>query len=297
MKYLRIIILLVIVTSCGSSKRAIESSEKTDNTTTSVKTETPSKTEQEAKVIEEVEEVEEVKNMSITNTAKDTVIIATDDKPKVDKTIHSKLNQLLENYVTETGNVDYQAIKVQREDLDNYINSLTSNTPTDSWTKEEKLAYWINAYNALTIDLILRNYPLKSIKDIKDPWDQRLWKFGDKWQNLNDIEHQILRKMNEPRIHFAIVCASFSCPKLQNEAFTAQNLEEQLTRATKEFLADEARNNISEDEIKLSKIFKWFAKDFKVEGSIIDFLNKYTEVEISSKAKKTFKDYNWDLND
>ncbi len=235
--------------------------------------------------------------MSITNTTKDTVIIATDDKPKVDKTIHSKLNQLLENYVTETGNVDYQAIKVQREDLDNYINSLTSNTPTDSWTKEEKLAYWINAYNALTIDLILRNYPLKSIKDIKDPWDQRLWKFGDKWQNLNDIEHQILRKMNEPRIHFAIVCASFSCPKLQNEAFTAQNLEEQLTRATKEFLADEARNNISEDEIKLSKIFKWFAKDFKVEGSIIDFLNKYTEVEISSKAKKTFKDYNWDLND
>jgi hypothetical protein len=169
--------------------------------------------------------------------------------------------------------------------------------PANSWTREDKLAYWINAYNALTIDLIVRNYPTKSIKDIKDPWNQRLWKFGDKWQNLSDIEHKILREMNEPRIHFAIVCASVSCPKLQNVAFTASNLEEQLTKVTKEFLSDSSKNELSEDSIKLSKIFKWFKKDFEQDSSLIDFLNLYAQVTILSGAKKSFKDYNWDLND
>ena len=168
--------------------------------------------------------------------------------------------------------------------------------PNDTWKKEDKLVYWINAYNAMTVDLILRNYPLQSIKDIKDPWEQRLWKLGDKWYNLEEIEHQILRKMDEPRIHFAIVCASFSCPKLQNEAFTASNLEAQLTNATKEFLSDKNRNNISENDLKLSKIFKWFKKDFEQNGSLIDFLNRYSGISISEKVNKSYLDYNWDLN-
>ena len=159
------------------------------------------------------------------------------------------------------------------------------------------MAYWINAYNALTVDLILRNHPIKSIKDIKDPWDQRLWKFGNKWQNLNDIEHQILRKMNEPRIHFAIVCASVSCPKLQNNAFTSSNLDAQLTAFTKEFLNDESKNKFSENRIELSKIFKWFKKDFEQNGSLIDFLNTYSDFEISNNAKKNYTNYNWNLND
>ena len=103
--------------------------------------------------------------------------------------------------------------------------------------------------------------------------------------------------MNEPRIHFAIVCASYSCPKLQNEAFTSSKLEEQLSKATKEFLADKSRNIITKDEIKLSKIFQWFSKDFKQNESLIDFLILYTEVKISPKAKKSYLDYNWDLNE
>jgi hypothetical protein len=120
---------------------------------------------------------------------------------------------------------------------------------------------------------------------------------GEKWYNLDEIEHQILRKMNEPRIHFAIVCASYSCPKLQNEAFVASNLEQQLTKATKKFLNDPERNSISKDNLELSKIFKWFAKDFKRNGSLIDFLNQYTDVKISTKARINYKDYNWDLNE
>ncbi len=210
---------------------------------------------------------------------------------------HAIFNDLLKKHVSSDGNVNYDGFKSDSKTLERYIDLLKTHQPIDSWTKEDKMAYWINAYNALTIDLILRNYPTKSIKDIKDPWDQRLWQLGEKLYNLNDIEHEILRKMNEPRIHFAIVCASVSCPKLQNEAFTALNLEEQLTNATKDFLTDTSKNELSENNIKLSKIFKWFKKDFEQNGSLIDFFNQYSEVSISNGAKKSFKDYNWDLND
>lgn len=210
---------------------------------------------------------------------------------------HSSWNNLLKKYVTTDGKVNYKGFKADENELKDYITYLGTHLPNDTWTKEEQLAYWINAYNALTVDLIILHYPVKSIKDIKNPWEQRLWKLGDKWYNLDDIEHQILRKMNEPRIHFAIVCASFSCPKLQNEAFEASKIEAQLTKATKAFLSDTNRNEISENSLKLSKIFQWFSKDFKQNGSVVDFINIYTDIDISPKAKISFKDYNWDLNE
>jgi hypothetical protein len=210
---------------------------------------------------------------------------------------HNPWNDLLKRHVSESGNVDYKSFLNDRYVLQHYITSLGKNMPTEAWTKDDKLAYWMNAYNAMTIDLIIQNYPVKSIKDIKDPWEQRLWKLGDKWYNLNEIEHQILRKMNEPRIHFGIVCASYSCPKLQNEAFTAERLDNQLTKATKDFLLDQNRNILTSTSIKISKIFQWFSKDFKQNGNLIDFLNQYSDVQISSTAKKSFKDYNWDLNE
>lgn len=210
---------------------------------------------------------------------------------------HSIFNNLLQKHVSQEGNVDYKGFKTDAKKLNDYINVLQSNHPTNSWAKKDKLAYWINAYNALTIDLIIRNYPIKSIKDLKNPWGQRLWKLGDTWYNLEDIEHEILRKMNEPRIHFAIVCASYSCPKLQNEAFTAARMEDQLTKATKEFLSDKTKNELSKDDIKISKIFRWFKKDFEHHGSLIDFLNQYSDINISAKARIDYSDYNWNLND
>ena len=210
---------------------------------------------------------------------------------------HSKLNGLLQKHVSDQGNVNYEGFKIDITTLRNYLSSLGANTPKDSWTKEDKLAYWINAYNALTIDLILRNPSIKSIKEIDDPWDQKLWKLGIKYYDLNEIEHDILRKMNEPRIHFAIVCASVSCPKLQNQAFTASDLETQLTNATKEFLSDSSKNKLSTNKLELSKIFKWFTKDFKQGQSLIDFLNKYSGIEISQKASISYKDYDWNLNE
>jgi len=215
-------------------------------------------------------------------------------------TLHQLWDELLQKHVSDDGNVNYQSFKTEHKKLLDYIYVLDltySHKSFESLSKEEKLAYWINAYNALTVDLILRNYPVESIKDIKNPWKQRLWKLGDNMYDLDEIEHDILRNMNEPRIHFAIVCASYSCPKLQNEAFTAEKLDMQLTKATKEFLADTNRNEISENSIKISKIFDWFSKDFTKNGSLIDFLNLYTKVNISPNAKKRYKDYNWDLND
>ncbi|WP_372755364.1 DUF547 domain-containing protein [Mariniflexile sp.] len=217
-----------------------------------------------------------------------------------DTSIHQLWNELLQNHVSVNGNVDYKAFKDDHKKLLDYIHILNitnQNEGFHTFSREEKLAYWINAYNALTIDLILRYYPIKSIKSIKDPWEQRLWKLGSKWYNLNDIEHEILRKMEEPRIHFAIVCASVSCPNLSNEAYSPENIEVQLTKATQIFLRDTNKNTISKDQLELSKIFQWFTKDFKQNGTLIEFLNQYSEIQISTSAKINFKEYNWDLND
>ncbi len=287
MKHLSLIISLLFILSCGSSKQALQGNTKTVDSKPETSIAQP-KTPETPKTPTKPE-------MPVSTEETPEVMDATTATPEVFS--HTSWDLLLKKHVSNEGNVDYKGFKKDRKQLTQYITDLSSNLPADDWKKEDVLAYWINAYNALTIDLILRNYPLNSIKDIKDPWDQRLWKFGTKWYNLNQIEHQILRKMDEPRIHFAIVCASFSCPKLQNQAFTANTLDAQLTTATETFLADNKRNFISTSKLELSKIFKWFAKDFKQNGSLIDFLNAYTEVTILPNAKKSFKDYNWDLND
>ncbi|MBV1922408.1 MAG: DUF547 domain-containing protein [Flavobacteriaceae bacterium] len=261
----------------------------------------------EVVVVEEV--VNETKEDSIIEVEVITetdVIIQNDTISEVEEVIeetltetfdHSIWNELLKKHVSEKGNVNYKGFKNDYTVLKSYLKSLSENIPEDTWTKEDGLAYWINAYNAFTVKLIVDRYPLESIKDIESPWDFRFIKLGKKWFTLNDIEHKILRKMDDPRIHFGIVCASFSCPKLQNKAFIASTINIQLDDATKEFLSDTSRNNLSENNIQLSKIFKWFAKDFKKEGSLIDFLNKYSEITITQNAKKSFKAYNWDLNE
>ena len=158
------------------------------------------------------------------------------------------------------------------------------------------LAYYINLYNAYTVDLILRNYPTKSIKDIDSPWTKEFVKVGDTEISLGGIENSVLRKMNEPRIHFAINCASISCPKLLNEAFTANKIEEQLERVTKEFVNSD-KNEISKNSVKLSSIFDWYKKDFKENGTVIDYVNQYSNTKINSGASVSYKEYDWNLNE
>ncbi|MBT8376055.1 MAG: DUF547 domain-containing protein, partial [Bacteroidia bacterium] len=212
-------------------------------------------------------------------------------------TDHSKWNKVLTKYVSTDGRVNYEALHKNPDVLIAYLNELVSEQPKNEWSKDQKLAYWINAYNAYTLKLIIDNYPIESIKDVKNPWDQEFIPFEGTLISLNTIEHNILRKMDEPRIHFAIVCASVSCPKLQNKAFRASILEEQLNNVTKTFLSDASKNELSKDKIKISKIFKWFKKDFEQNGSVIDFINKYVDYEILKDADIDYLNYNWSLND
>lgn len=219
--------------------------------------------------------------------------IANDAKP-ID---HQQWNDLLQKYVSKKGNVDYKGIKKNQAALQSYLNLLSKNLPEKSWSKNAVLAYWINAYNAYTVKLILNNYPVKSIKDIKNPWDEAFFTLGSKKYSLGEIEHKILRKMNEPRIHFAINCASFSCPNLANEAYTESKLEQQLETAAKAFVNDKTKNTIAADKIEISSIFDWFSGDFKTNRTLIDFINKYSSVKISKNAKVKYKEYNWSLNE
>ena len=287
-----ILIIAMLLTACQSSKKTLTTTATTTATEVEIKKPVEKITKDTVNVDRPAEAFSEVikKEKEINNEV-------VEKAPVLEVFNHSGWDQLLNKYVTADGRVNYEGFRNDKGILRDYIASLGANMPSESWSREDKLAYWMNAYNAMTVDLIVRNLPLESIKDIDKPWDQRLWKLGDKWYNLDEIEHQIIRKMGEPRIHFALVCAAKSCPKLYNKAFTPDELSDDLTRLTEEFLADKSKNIITENNLKLSKIFKWFAKDFKQNGSLIDFLNEYSNVNISNKAKKSFKDYNWDLND
>jgi Protein of unknown function, DUF547 len=210
---------------------------------------------------------------------------------------YKKTNRFLEKYVSENGNVNYEKIKINKSELDDIINQFEKNQPTAKWTKNEKLAYYINAYNIYTLKVVVDNYPTKSIKDIDNAWNKKIIATGKTKISLGDVEHKILRKMNEPRIHFAINCASFSCPNLLNEAYLPETIDKQLETVTKSFVNDKTKNNITEKEIKISEIFNWFASDFKTKKtSLIDFINNYSKVKIDKKAKVKFLDYNWNLN-
>jgi len=211
------------------------------------------------------------------------------------------LDNLLKKHVNNNGWVNYTTFKNELEKLDNYIVYLTKTTPNKKWSKNKEKAFWINAYNAYTIKLILENYPLKSILDFKineeDAWNIPFAKIGGKYYTLNVIEHEILRKkFNDPRIHVGINCASVSCPKLANFAFTEKNVDSKLEDLMKKFINDNSRNKINSKKIKLSKIFEWFTEDFTKKGSLIDYLNQYSSIKINKKAKISFLNYDWKLN-
>lgn len=207
---------------------------------------------------------------------------------------HSLWQFLLERHVNDTGLVDYRGFLKDKEILKAYLDLLQANQPDREWPKNEKLAYYINLYNSQTVLLILDNYPIESIKKINRPWDQKMIPLHGDMISLGDLEHKILRKMGEPRIHFAINCASASCPKLANKAYLAENLDEQLDLATKTFIHSD-RNQISREKLELSKIFKWYDRDF-LDGDVRPYLRKYTMTAISDKADIEYLPYDWSLN-
>lgn len=209
---------------------------------------------------------------------------------------HESWNKLLSKNVTSSGKVNYKGFKANKTELDNYLQLLKSNAPTSDWSKNEKLAYWINVYNAFTVKLIVDNYPLKSITDLDKPWDKKWIDIDGKSYSLGNVENDILRKMGESRIHFAINCASFSCPNLLNTAFTADKLSSQLRKVTKDFFEDGTKNDLTDGDLKISKLFEWYAADFS-NGDIVAYINKYSGKTVSNDSKISYLEYSWKLNE
>jgi len=221
---------------------------------------------------------------------------------------HALFDQLAKKYVDDKGLVDYKGFKKDEKELKRYLDLLANNPPTDKWSENEQMAYWINSYNANTIQLILQHYPVQSIKDIgskikipfvNTPWDIKFVKVGPEVYDLNRIEHGTLRKkFSDRRIHFALVCAARSCPKLRNEAYTAAKLNAQLDDQGRDFMNNPAKNSIMSQKAALSKYFDWYKGDWKDDNKSVEYwVNKYSKTKISKDTEISFLDYNWSLNE
>ncbi len=203
--------------------------------------------------------------------------------------------------------VDYPAIKKDHA-FAKLIADLKSFSPATLKMSKEKMAFWINVYNIMAVKMVVDHYPVDSIKDagslFQSVWKKNVGVVGGKEVTLNDIEHEILRKKGDPRIHVAIVCASVSCPDLRKEAYTTDRLDAQLDDQMKLFLENRGKGlqvDRNKGRVKLSKIFDWFEEDFKSKGGVLPFLSRYAPEKDRSFLKKgdvdaSYLDYNWDLN-
>ncbi len=220
---------------------------------------------------------------------------------------HGELDRLLNKHVSE-GAVDYEAIRKDPTGLDRYLDQLAavSETEFSTWARNEQLAYLINLYNAATIRLVCRHYPLESIKEIgglfSGPWDQKVVKLFGRTVDLDHFEHDELRKRyQEPRIHFALVCAAKGCPPLAGEPYVAERLDEQLERQARKFMGQIGKNRVvpQERRIILSPIFKWYGRDFgKSDKELIEQLRPYLPglPEDPADWSIDFSTYDWRLN-
>lgn len=217
---------------------------------------------------------------------------------------HEAFTTELQKFVTDEGWVDYEAWQKDTSGLKSYLAKLEQHHPNKSWTDDEQMAYWINAYNAYTALIVLRNFPVESIKDIKDGipfvntvWDIKFITIEGHDYDLNNLEHGILRKhFDDARIHFAVNCASVSCPPLLDVAFEAKTLDQQLDQQAKRFINDPSRNKISENKLKLSKIFTWFSGDFTDKKPIKEWIRQYSDTEFAKDPEIEYLDYDWGIN-
>ena len=222
--------------------------------------------------------------------------------PAILKPSHDTWNTLTKMNVTAAGKVNYKGMKAEMNQLVLYLSHLKNTPPQPDWTKNERLAYWINLYNASTVHLIASNYPTKSITKLNGgkPWDKKFVKSGNKIYSLNQIENEIVRpRFKDPRIHAALNCAAVSCPKMLNAAFLPASLSKQLDKQCAAWINDRSRNEVGPNNLKLSKIFEWYGDDFKAGGGIVKFVGKYnrSKIMINPKAKISYLEYNWDLNE
>ena len=244
----------------------------------------------------------------------------------------SDYDSVLKTFVNEKAMVDYRELKAQRKKLDAFAAAMgkLNSDNYDKWSEKDKITFWLNAYNALTLKAIIDNYPIKSsffrsriypknsIRQIPGVWEKIKFEVRTS-VTLNQIEHEILRvKFDEPRIHMAMVCAAMGCPPLRNEPYVGYKLDEQLDDQTRRFLGDSAKFKIDRGEniLYLSTIFKWFSSDFvkkygpgknigkhdKKESAVLNFVANYlTDAQkdyvLAGKFKIKYLKYDWSLNE
>lgn len=238
---------------------------------------------------------------------------------------HGAWDALLQENVIEINGgkatqVNYDGMLEKRDQLVGYLQSLEAipREQFDAWDKESQLAFLINVYNSWTVELILTKYPdLKSIKDLgslfRSPWKKEIVKLFGKKYSLDDIEHRLIRgsdRYNDPRIHFAVNCASIGCPALSRKAYTGDGLQQQLEEAMSLFMSDTSRNRFNGKVLEVSSIFKWYREDFEKgwrgQKSLAQFLasrsedlglNKGQQESVAGgHIKITFLNYGWGLN-
>jgi len=240
---------------------------------------------------------------------------------------HGEWNRLLERYVilVSEGNASrlrYTGMLTDQKLLDGYLDSLSAVSWDEyqNWTRDQRLAFLINAYNAFTVKLILSVYPdIQSIKDLgslfHSPWQRRFFSLLGERRSLDNLEQDLIRTpgvFDEPRIHFALNCASIGCPMLRHEAYTGMRLETQLSDARNRFLSDRERNRFDTDDntLRVSKIFDWYAKDFtrnvNSDSSIRDIFAGVASLLTDTPSARQrllegsyridYLDYDWRLN-
>ncbi len=223
---------------------------------------------------------------------------------------HSDFDQVLKTYVDDQGRVDYNGIATDQR-FRAYMDALKT-AGTDTMSRDEQLAFWINAYNAVTIDKVIKWKPKRSVRETFVPGVWTGTKFFTSREHTvagrslspDDIEHEILRKQfKEARIHFAIVCASSSCPPLPQFAYTGENVQVKLEEETRKYINSErgTQTDPAKNELYLSKLFDWFAGDFEyAAGSVLDFLRPYLDDQgrafLDKKPEIKYIHYDWALN-
>ena len=238
---------------------------------------------------------------------------------------HAAWNRLLQEHVVwirggVASEVDYAGFKRNQTALEDYLGSLSavSEDQYQAWSDDRRLAFLINAYNAFTVELILTEYPdLASIKELggllSSPWGREFVQLRGGQRSLDDIEHEMIRvEFAEPRIHFAVNCASVGCPALADTAYTGDSLDAQLTRAEDRFMADSERNryNAAARQFEVSRIFDWYGEDWSadtgypdgVRGFLMGHLERLSTGPVPQRlvaigADIEFLDYDWALND
>ncbi len=223
---------------------------------------------------------------------------------------HSKFDQVLKKYVDDKGLVDYNSI-AKDKGFSEYMQSLQT-AEVEGLSRDGQLAFWINAYNAVTIDKVIKTKPKKSVRETFVPGVWTGTKFftsrkhivAGKRLSQDDIEHEILRKQfNDPRIHFAIICASMGCPQLPRIAYTEENVQTRLEEETRKYLNSPRGTRIdrAENTLHVSKLFDWFGSDFiNKSGSVLAFMQPYLHEEVRLFLERdpmiSYLEYDWALN-